>query len=229
MRKQPLLALVSTTLTLSTTGLFGQHQFAAAEAAPHLASTIGAAGHLHLTAGSSTAPTSFSGHVLAAISKHAASLSGASDAAVVLATLTLPAGGRAVIWRRLSTHARPRTAPKGKSNAAPARPAARAGTRRTARPIARHRVAPAHRAPYSSPRGVWLALRECESGNNYGADTGNGYYGAYQFSLETWQGIGYNGLPSNASARVQDQAAQRLYSMRGWEPWPVCSVVLGLR
>ncbi len=229
MRKQPLLALVSTTLTLSTAGLFGHHPFAAAEAAPHLSSTTGAAGHLHLTAGSSTAPTSFTGHVLAGLSQHAAAPKGATPA-VALSTLTLPAGGRAVIWRRLVAHARAEVARRG-SGAAPAHRGARLLERRTARPLAaaRRHAIPARRVPYSSPRGVWLALRECESGNNYGADTGNGYYGAYQFSLETWQGIGYSGLPSDASPRVQDQAAERLYAMRGWEPWPVCSVVLGLR
>ena len=34
------------------------------------------------------------------------------------------------------------------------------------------------------------ALRWCESTNDYAADTGNGYYGAYQFSLETWEWLG---------------------------------------
>lgn len=224
MRKQPLLALVSTTLTLSTAGLFGHHQFAAAEAAPHLPPVTGAAGHLHLTAGSATAPTAFADEVLAGFTARAAAPTEATTA-VALSTLSLPAGGRPVIWRRLVTR---EVAHKGKDTAGAH--SARLLERRTARPstAAHPHAAPARRAPYSSPGGAWLALRECESGNNYGADTGNGYYGAYQFSLETWQGIGYRGLPSEASPRVQDQAAQRLYAMRGWEPWPVCSVVLGL-
>jgi hypothetical protein len=75
----------------------------------------------------------------------------------------------------------------------------------------------------------WAALRMCESGDNYSIDTGNGYYGAYQFSLATWQGLGYGGLPSAASPAVQDAAAQTLYDAAGWSPWPVCSVELGLR
>jgi len=55
--------------------------------------------------------------------------------------------------------------------------------------------------------GVWAELRQCESDDNYSDNTGNGYYGAYQFSLQTWEGIGYTGLPSDAAPAVQDQAA----------------------
>lgn len=54
-----------------------------------------------------------------------------------------------------------------------------------------------------------LKLRECESGGNYQDNTGNGYYGAYQFSLGTWQSLGYGGLPSSAAPSVQDQAIVR--------------------
>lgn len=54
-----------------------------------------------------------------------------------------------------------------------------------------------------------LKLRDCESGGNYQDDTGNGYYGAYQFSLGTWESLGYSGLPSNAAPSVQDQAIIR--------------------
>jgi hypothetical protein len=71
-------------------------------------------------------------------------------------------------------------------------------------------------------------LRVCESGNNYRLHTGNGYYGAYQFSASTWQGMGLSGLPSDASPAQQDQAAQQLQAQRGWSPWPSCSAQLGL-
>ncbi|HSX46337.1 MAG TPA: ubiquitin-like domain-containing protein [Candidatus Saccharimonadia bacterium] len=61
--------------------------------------------------------------------------------------------------------------------------------------------------PASSNLSTWLLkLRSCESGGNYADNTGNGYYGAYQFSLGTWQRLGYSGLPSNAPPSVQDQA-----------------------
>lgn len=71
-------------------------------------------------------------------------------------------------------------------------------------------------------------LRACESSGDYGTNTGNGYYGAYQFDLQTWHGLGYPGLPSNAAPAVQDRAAAQLQSQRGWEPWPACSRILGL-
>lgn len=40
---------------------------------------------------------------------------------------------------------------------------------------------------YSGSIADWLLkLRTCESGGNYSINTGNGYYGAYQFSYATW-------------------------------------------
>jgi len=68
----------------------------------------------------------------------------------------------------------------------------------------------------------WAQLRQCESGGNYSIDTGNGFYGAYQFDLRTWHGLGYSGKPSHAPPAVQDAAAQKLASQRGFSPWPVC-------
>jgi hypothetical protein len=88
---------------------------------------------------------------------------------------------------------------------------------------------PAPAASYVSSSGNWAALRECESGDDYSENTGNGYYGAYQFSEQTWQGLGYSGLPSDAAPSVQDQAAQQLQAQSGWGQWPACSAELGLR
>jgi hypothetical protein len=84
-------------------------------------------------------------------------------------------------------------------------------------------------AAQSSPSGgVWLELRECESGDNYQSDTGNGYYGAYQFSASTWSDLGYPGLPDEEPYWMQDAAAQRLEAADGWAQWPSCSAALGL-
>jgi uncharacterized protein YabE (DUF348 family) len=70
--------------------------------------------------------------------------------------------------------------------------------------IVAHGTAP---VPASSNLSTWLLkLRQCETGGNYQTNTGNGYYGAYQFSLGTWQSLGLSGLPSNAPPSVQDQA-----------------------
>ncbi|MGH9303763.1 MAG: transglycosylase family protein, partial [Acidimicrobiales bacterium] len=76
--------------------------------------------------------------------------------------------------------------------------------------------------------GVWYELRMCESSDNYSENSGNGYYGAYQFALSTWYGLGFSGLPSNASPGTQDLAARELQAEAGWGQWPACSAELGL-
>jgi hypothetical protein len=86
-------------------------------------------------------------------------------------------------------------------------------------------AAPASAAPSGD---AWYRLRVCESGNNYRTNTGNGYYGAYQFDLGTWRSVGGSGLPSSASAAEQDYRARLLYRARGWAPWG-CARILGLR
>lgn len=73
----------------------------------------------------------------------------------------------------------------------------------------------------------WLRLRNCESGNNYAINTGNGYYGAYQFDLSTWRSVGGTGYPHQASPAVQDALALKLWQQRGWSPW-ACADIVGL-
>ena len=68
----------------------------------------------------------------------------------------------------------------------------------------------------------WRKLRFCESTEQYDISTGNGYYGAYQFDLITWVGIGGEGDPSKAPPEEQDARARYLYHLNGWYPWPVC-------
>jgi LysM repeat protein len=72
----------------------------------------------------------------------------------------------------------------------------------------------------SGAPGLLARIRSRESGGNYADNTGNGYYGAYQFSLGTWESVGGSGLPSNASPAEQDMRAQMLYNERGCSPWP---------
>jgi hypothetical protein len=72
-------------------------------------------------------------------------------------------------------------------------------------------------------------LRNCEAGGRYGANSGNGYYGAYQFSAGTWRSLGYGGLPHQASPEQQDEAARRLQARGGWHQWPACSRRIGAR
>ena len=66
-------------------------------------------------------------------------------------------------------------------------------------------------------------LRTCESSGNYRAHTGNGYYGAYQFDLQTWHGLGLQGRPDVYSKDTQDKATIKVHRARGWQPWPSCA------
>jgi hypothetical protein len=88
--------------------------------------------------------------------------------------------------------------------------------------------APAPVVAVQTAGGVWAGLRQCESGGRYDEDTGNGYYGAYQFSVGTWDSLGMSGLPSAAPPAEQDRAAQQLQARVGWGQWPACARRLGL-
>ncbi len=77
--------------------------------------------------------------------------------------------------------------------------------------------------------GNWARLRQCESGGNYQENTGNMYFGAYQFSQATWSALGFPGRPDQASPATQDAAAMQLQAQSGWGQWPACSRALGLR
>ena len=85
-------------------------------------------------------------------------------------------------------------------------------------------------APAVAPAAgsVWDRLAECESGGNWAADTGNGFYGGLQFTLSSWQAVGGSGLPSSASRAEQIERAEKLQATQGWSAWPACSAQLGL-
>jgi hypothetical protein len=105
-----------------------------------------------------------------------------------------------------------------------ARPTARTGLRRTS-VLALTAVGAgvgilAAAGPASAD--IYSQIRQCESGGNYSTNTGNGYYGAYQFSQSTWNGLGYSGVPSDASPATQDAAAAQLAASAGFGQWPVC-------
>lgn len=75
---------------------------------------------------------------------------------------------------------------------------------------------------------VWSRLAQCESGMT-NANTGNGYYGYFQFSATTWRSVGGSGLPTDHDYATQLHFAQILQQRSGWGQWPACSAKLGLR
>lgn len=76
---------------------------------------------------------------------------------------------------------------------------------------------------------VWAALAQCESSGNPGMNSGNGFYGAFQFLPSTWASVGGSGLPHENSYEEQKYRAQVLQQRSGWGQWPACSSKLGLR
>jgi hypothetical protein len=74
----------------------------------------------------------------------------------------------------------------------------------------------------SAAPGHLQAIAACESGGNYSTNTGNGFYGAYQFTQSTWESVGGTGNPAAASPAEQDRRAAMLYAQQGSSPWPVC-------
>ena len=85
---------------------------------------------------------------------------------------------------------------------------------------------------YSSNEQILSALRECETHGNYQANTGNGFYGAYQFARRTWDhwNTGYE-YAHLAPPEIQDSTVlknARASSGGFHSQHPGCSEYLGL-
>ncbi|QHC24398.1 LysM peptidoglycan-binding domain-containing protein [Streptomyces sp. GS7] len=77
----------------------------------------------------------------------------------------------------------------------------------------------------------WDRLARCESGGNWGIETGNGFSGGLQFTHATWHSYGggaYANRASRATREQQIQVAERVLARQGWGAWPACSASLGL-
>jgi hypothetical protein len=85
---------------------------------------------------------------------------------------------------------------------------------------------PEHGGEYVEPTATstggtgWSSVVECESGGDYSIDTGNGYYGAYQFDSGTWDAYGdpQYSEADEAPPSVQDAAAASV----PYDAWPNC-------
>lgn len=98
---------------------------------------------------------------------------------------------------------------------APAVPAAPAPTQQASDAPA----APPARTSYSVN---WDAIAQCESGGNWGINTGNGYLGGLQFTSGTWHANGGSGSPASASREEQIRVAENVLRTQGIGAWPVC-------
>lgn len=67
----------------------------------------------------------------------------------------------------------------------------------------------------------WDAVAECESGQTWNINTGNGYFGGLQFNQGTWEahgGLAYAPRADLASREQQIAVAERL----AYDGWPNC-------
>ncbi|MHA7275308.1 transglycosylase family protein [Arthrobacter sp. HLT1-21] len=80
----------------------------------------------------------------------------------------------------------------------------------------------------AAPGSTWDSLAQCESGGNWGINTGNGFSGGLQFTPSTWAAFGGQGAPQDASREQQIAVAENVLQGQGWGAWPACSSKLGL-
>ena len=75
----------------------------------------------------------------------------------------------------------------------------------------------------------WKQIAMCESSMNPQAISPSGkYMGLFQFSQASWEFVGQQGKPHEASWQTQYKAARDLHKIQGWKAWPTCSKKLGL-
>jgi Transglycosylase-like domain. len=75
----------------------------------------------------------------------------------------------------------------------------------------------------SSSNDVFIQLSYCEAGGDPTKNTGNGYYGMFQYDLQTWGNYMGYARPDLAPADVQLAKARETQARRGWSPWPSCA------
>jgi LysM repeat protein len=125
--------------------------------------------------------------------------------------LQLPASGQVPAWMaRAALAAIPGTAPAAPVSAPHADPAP-----------------PVQAASVPAPSGGvnWSAIAACESGGDWSANTGNGFYGGLQFTEQTWLAYGggeYASSANLASEAQQIAVAERVLAGQGIGAWPVC-------
>jgi hypothetical protein len=91
-------------------------------------------------------------------------------------------------------------------------------------------TAPSDAASYAT----WDRIAQCESGQRWHINTGNGYYGGLQISRSTWKAFGGprisgNYWPHRATRAEQIQVAERIKAGQGWGAWGTCSYRAGVR
>ncbi|MGL4174394.1 MAG: transglycosylase family protein [Actinomycetota bacterium] len=84
---------------------------------------------------------------------------------------------------------------------------------------------------HAASSNTWDRVAECESGQRWNINTGNGYYGGLQFSPSTWRGFGGTKYAPQAHLATRGQQiliAEKVLAVQGPNAWPVCSKRAGL-
>src|SRR6478735_10542574 len=78
---------------------------------------------------------------------------------------------------------------------------------------------------------VWVAVAQCETGQNWATNSVPGYSGGLGFANRYWAAFGgtqYSALPYQATREQQIAVAQRILATNGPTAWPVCGPRAGL-
>ncbi|MEU6706279.1 transglycosylase family protein [Streptomyces wuyuanensis] len=78
---------------------------------------------------------------------------------------------------------------------------------------------------------TWNRVADCESGGDWSANLGNGYYGGLQMSQETWEAYGgtaYAPRPDLADRSEQISVAEMVLAGQGASAWQSCGAIAGL-
>jgi resuscitation-promoting factor RpfA len=73
--------------------------------------------------------------------------------------------------------------------------------------------------------GEWDQVASCESGGNWGINTGNGYQGGLQFNQGTWAAHGGGQYAPSAQLATREEQiaiAERVLASQGRGAWPAC-------
>ena len=148
------------------------------------------------------------------------------EAKAALARAIAEAEAIAEEWRRITATAAETAAKAAAALTAPAFPAANPSPAPTAS------ATPAANLDEDLSRytdsAAWAASAKsqsvimCESGGDYTINTGNGYYGAWQFDYPSWHDNGggtFADYPHQATKAQQDYVAWTYWLKAGWRPW----------
>ncbi|MEU3776099.1 transglycosylase family protein [Streptomyces sp. NPDC032472] len=86
-------------------------------------------------------------------------------------------------------------------------------------------------AAHAASADTWNEVADCESGNNWSINTGNGYYGGLQFSQSTWRAFGGTVYAPRADLATREQqiaVAEKVLKGQGPQAWPSCGKQAGL-